>query len=302
MRIIKSILFFLILLLLIGNKKEEKVPQRIVSLAPGFTETLIDLGLKDKIVGVTTSSDYLEEVKDVEKIGFYMKPSLEKIVALSPDLVLATDYVGQRQTVKTLRKLGIAVEVFEEKGVKELFLEIKKIGEVCGKQEKANLLVQRMQRKIEQIRTRTASLPRPRVYVEIGYNPLFTCGKGSFIDELIEIAGGDNIASKIDKPYPRISAEFILSKNPEVIILPDMERGYDKETLKRRNAWQNVSAVLNNRIYDDIGSQMITIPSPNLILKGLPELAKRIHPEIFKSKPPPNPSPTGEEGVREGEG
>ncbi len=282
MKIIKSILFFLILLVLIGNKKEEKVPQRIVSLAPGFTETLINLGLKDKIVGVTTSSDYLKEVKDVEKVGFYMKPSLEKIVALSPDLVLATDYVGQRQTVKTLRKLGIAVEVFEEKGIKELLLEIRKIGEVCGKQEKANLLVRRMQRKIEQIRTKTASLLRLRVYVEIGYKPIFTCGRDSFINELIEIAGGENIAYKIDKPYPRVSAEFILSKNPEVIILPDMGKGYDRKTLKKRNGWQNVSAVLNNRIYDDISSQMITIPSPNLILRGLPELAKRIHPEIFE--------------------
>ena len=282
MKIIKSVLFFLILLVLIGNKKEEKVPQRIVSLAPGFTEVLISLGLKDKIVGVTTSSDYLKEVKDVEKIGFYMKPSLEKIIALSPDLVLATNYVGQRQTIKALMKLGITVEVFGVKGIKELLLEIRKIGEICGKQEKANFLVRRMQRKIEQIRTETFSLPRPRVYVEIGYNPLFTCGKGSFIDELIKIAGGENIARKINKPYPRVSAEFIISKNPEVIILPCMGRGYGKETLKKRNGWQNISAVLNNRIYDDIGSQMITIPSPNLILKGLPEIAKRIHPEIFE--------------------
>jgi len=282
MKIIKSILFFLILLVLIGNKKEEKIPQRIVSLAPGFTEVLISLGLKDKIVGVTTSSDYLKEVKEIEKIGFYMKPSLEKIIALSPDLVLATNCIEQRQAIKTLRKLEIAVEVFEEKGIRELLLEIKKIGEICGKQEKANLLVQRMQRKIEQIRTKTAFLPRPRVYVEIGYKPLFTCGKGSFIDELIEIAGGENIAYKINKLYPRVSAEFIISKNPEVIILPYMERNYGKETLRERNGWQNISAVLNNRIYDDIGSQMITIPSPNLILKGLPELAKRIHPEIFE--------------------
>ena len=269
-----------------GKEKNEisqlkKPPQRIISLAPGFTETLIDLGLQNRIVGVTTSCDYLKEVKEVERIGLYMKPSLEKIVGLSPDLVFATNYVGQRQTVRALEKLGIRVEVFEEKGIEGLFLEIKKMGEVCGKQEKANFLIQRMQKRIEEVRTRSSSLSRPRVYVEVGYNPLFTCGKGSFIDELIEIAGGENIAHEIDKPYPRVSAEFIISRNPEVIILPYMGRGYGKESVKRRNGWQGISAVLNGRIYDDIGPQIITILAPNLILKGLPELAKRIHPEIF---------------------
>jgi len=269
-----------------GKEKNEisqlkKPPQRIISLAPGFTETLIDLGLQNRIVGVTTSCDYLKEVKEVERIGLYMKPSLEKIVGLSPDLVFATNYVGQRQTVRALEKLGIRVEVFEEKGIEGLFLEIKKMGEVCGKQEKANFLIQRMQKRIEEVRTRSSSLSRPRVYVEVGYNPLFTCGKGSFIDELIEIAGGENIAHEINKPYPRVSAEFIISRNPEVIILPYMGRGYGKESVKRRNGWQGISAVLNDRIYDDIGPQIITILAPNLILKGLPELAKRIHPEIF---------------------
>ena len=269
-----------------GKEKNEvsqlkKPPQRIISLAPGFTETLIDLGLQNRIVGVTTSCDYLKEVKEVERIGLYMKPSLEKIVGLSPDLVFATNYVGQRQTVRALEKLGIRVEVFEEKGIEGLFLEIKKMGEVCGKQEKANFLIQRMQKRIKEVRTRSSSLSRPRVYVEVGYNPLFTCGKGSFIDELIEIAGGENIAHEIDKPYPRVSAEFIISRNPEVIILPYMGRGYGKESVKRRNGWQGISAVLNGRIYDDIGPQIITILAPNLILKGLPELAKRIHPEIF---------------------
>jgi len=289
-----------------GKEKNEvsqlkKPPQRIISLAPGFTETLIDLGLKDRIVGVTTSCDYLKEVKEVERIGLYMKPSLEKIVGLSPDLVFATDYVGQRQTVKALEKLGIRVEVFfEEKGIEELFLRVKRIEEICGVQRKADLLIQRMQKRIDQVRTKTSSCIRPRVYVEVGYNPLFTCGKGSFIDELIEIAGGENIGHEINKPYPRVSAEFIISKNPEVIILPYMGRGYGKETLKKRKGWQRISAVLNDRIYDDIGPQTITILAPNLILNGLPELAKRIHPEIFKSNSPTKPSPTGGEGKREG--
>ncbi|MCK4245092.1 MAG: cobalamin-binding protein [Candidatus Omnitrophica bacterium] len=269
-----------------GKEKNEisqlkKPPQRVISLAPGFTETLIDLGLQNRIVGVTTSSDYLKEVKEVERIGLYMKPSLEKIVSLSPDLVFATNYVGQRQTVKTLKKLGIRVEVFEEKGIEGVFLKVKRIGEICGVPEEARRIIRKMQKRIEQIRAQTSSFNQLCVYVETGYNPLFTCGKGSFIDELIEIAGGENIAHNIDKPYPRVSAEFIISKDPEVIILPYMGRGYGKETLKRRKGWQRISAVLNGRIYDDIGSQIITIPSSNLVIKGLPELAKRIHPEIF---------------------
>lgn len=263
---------------------EDAIPKRTVCLAPSYVETLIELGLKDRIVGVTTSSDYLEEVKNIERVGFYMKPNIEKIVSLKPDLVFATGFVGQKSAVEKLKNLGIRVITFETQGMEAIFAMTKKIGELFGVQKRSQEFLDRMKKVVKETKGRTQELPRPRVYVETGYDPLFTCGQGSFIHELIEIAGGKNIAGDIDKPFPRVSAEFILSKDPEVIILPYMGRGFGKEALKKRNGWGKISAVRTGRVYDDIGYNVITIPSPRLILYGLPELLKKIHPGIVKEK------------------
>ena len=257
-------------------------PERVVTLAPSYDETLIELGLKDKIVGVTTSSDYLKELKAVERVGLYMKPNIEKIVSLRPDLVLATSFIAEKSTVAKLSALGIKVVVIEMQKTEDIFAGIKQLGDIFRIQKRAQELIAVMNDVIKQTKRETERLPRPRVYVETGYDPLFTCGRGSFIHDLIEMAGGDNIAAEIKQPFPRISSEFILSKDPEVIILPYMGRTFGKEALKKRNGWQNISAVKNTRIYDDLDSHAITIPTPRLILYGLPELLKRIHPEITK--------------------
>lgn len=262
------------------SQRSEGEPQRIVSLAPVYTETLIELGLRDRLVGVTPFSDYLKETEDIEKIGFFAQPSLEKIVSLKPDLVLVADYVGQESTYKILERLGIKVVVFRREGVKDIFEMVEEIGRLCSKEKEARKLLKEMKATIDEVKRKVKGLERPRVYVEIGYNPLFTAGKGSHIDDLIEIVGGENIAKEIDKPYPRISQEFVIQKDPEVIILPYMGRYYTKESVKKRSGWKDISAVKNNQVYDDIGTRAITIASPNLILKGLPELAKRIHPEV----------------------
>ncbi len=288
-RICVSILILPVFLLSIPQARSEprhlqrnkgEWPQKIVSLAPAYTETLIELGLKDRIMGVTPFSDYLEETRDMERVGFYTQPSLEKIVSLRPDLVLVADYVGQASISKALERLGIKVVVFRHRGVKGIFEMVEEIGRLGDKWKEARNLLKEMEEVIDEVKRKVKGLERPRVYVEIGYNPLFTAGKDSHIDDLIEIVGGENIAKEIDKPYPRISQEFIIQKDPQVIILPYMGRGYTKESVKKRSGWENISAVRNDRIYDDIGTQAIAIASPNLILKGLPELAKRIHPEV----------------------
>ncbi len=278
-----QVLWVLVLLLFSLSASGGETPQRIVSLAPGFSETLIALGMVERIVGVTTSSDYLKELRPKKRVGLYMKPSLEGIVALKPDLVLATSYVGQGQVVRNLRGLGMEVETFGyREGLEGIFEMVRRIGRLCACREKSDALIKKMQGTVAQTGQMCAGLKRPRVYVEVGYNPLFSCGKGSFINELIEIAGGENIAGDIDKPYPRLSCEFIIRKNPEIIIFPYMGRDYAKEAVKKREGWRGICAVREGRLYDDIGPQTITIPSPNLVLKGLPELAKRIHPEVFK--------------------
>ncbi len=257
-----------------------KIPRRVVCFAPSYAETLIELGLKDRIVGVTESSDYLEELKNVDRVGGYINPSIEKIISLEPDIVLAAGFAGQRPVIRKLNELGVEVVVFEAMGIEEIFGMVKSIGEVFGVEDRSMELVLRMREVIGNITGKTCCLPKPSVYVEVGFKPLFTCGKGSFIHELIEIAGGKNIAGDIKKPFPQVSAEFVLSKDPEVIILSYMGRNFGKEVLFKRYRWGKISALRKGRVYDDIGFHVITIPSPRLVLNGLPELAKRIHPGI----------------------
>lgn len=262
------------------------VPERIVSLAPSYDEILIELGFQDRIVGVTTSSDYLKEVKCAERVGLWSKPNIEKIVALKPDLVLATGFAGQQTAAEKLSALGLRVVVIDEtQGIEEIFAKTGQIGDILGTPARTEALLKRMRAVVATTRRLTAAFPsRPRVYLETGSDPLFTCGKGSFIHELIEIAGGHNIAGDIAQPFPRISSEFVLNSDPEVIILPYMGRNFGKEALKQRKGWAKISAIKTGRIYDDIGSQVITIPSPRLILYGLPALLKRIHPEIVQGE------------------
>ncbi|MDD5676366.1 MAG: cobalamin-binding protein [Kiritimatiellae bacterium] len=263
---------------------EDTAPKRIISLAPSYDETLIELGLKDRIVGVTTSSDYLEEVKHAARIGVYAKPNIEKIVALKPDLVLATGFAGQQSADDKLSALGLHVIVLDDtQGIEEIFATTRQIGDILGIPARTEALLKRMRGAIATARRLTETLPaRPRVYLETGCDPLFTCGKGSFIHEMIEIAGGKNIAGDISQPFPRISSEFVINRDPEVIILPYMGRNFGKEALKQRQGWEKIAAIKTGRVYDDIGSQVITIPSPRLILYGLPALQKRIHQESIQ--------------------
>jgi iron complex transport system substrate-binding protein len=263
---------------------EDAAPKRIVSLAPSYDEILIELGLQDRIVGVTTSSDYLEEVRRAERIGLWVKPNIERIVALKPDLILATGFAGQQSAAEKLSALGLRVVVLDEtQGIAEIFAKTRQIGDILKEPARTAALLKRMRATVATTRRLTAALPsRPRVYMETGYDPLFTCGKGSFIHEMIEAAGGQNIAGAIAQPFPRISSEFVINSDPEVIILPYMGRNFGKEALKQRKGWEKISAIKTGRVYDDIGPQVITIPSPRLILYGLPELLKRIHPEIIQ--------------------
>ena len=279
-------IFILFFSLTIGSYvlAETAVPGRIVCLAPSYDEILIELGLQDRIVGVTTSSDYLEEVKRAERVGLWSKPNIEKIVALKPDLVLATGFAGQQSAAEKLSALGLHVVVLDEtQGIEEIFAKTRQIGDILGIPARTETLLKRMRATAATTKRLTATVSsRPRVYMETGFAPLFTCGKGSFIHEMIEIAGGKNIAGDIAQPFPRISSEFVINSDPEVIILPYMGRNFGKEALKQRKGWEKIAAIRTGRVYDDIGSQVITIPSPRLILYGLPALLKRIHPEIMQ--------------------
>lgn len=259
-----------------------QVPQRIVSLAPSNTEILFALGLGDKVVGVSDLSDYPPEAKTKPKVGGF-KPSLESIVALNPDLVLVFwggDIVGQLEGAK------IAVAVLAPSNLESVFKDIELVGQLTGSQAKARELTAQMRQEVAAIKAITDQAPRPKVFVEVDAtdpSKPWTVGATSFFHDLITLAGGQNIAAAIATAGAQMSAEEILRANPDLIILADAPYGVTAEAVKARAGWNTIAAVQKGAIYplDDQMTAITNRPGPRLT-QGLKELAKLIHPELFR--------------------
>ncbi len=247
---------------------------RIVSLSPFITESLYILGLQNEIVG-TTIYDRTPGMQSRSKVGTLLTINIEKIVSLKPDLVLATDLTPSQQLDK-LKKFGIKVETFcFWKSAKTLFSEFVRLGKVVGKEKPARDLIKKINREIAIIYNKVKKLPRPRVVVEIGVNPLWVAPKRSFINDYIILAGGKNVGPEISG---RVNREFLIKLNPDVIIISDM--GFSaKEEVKRWHRYPVVSAVKNKRIYI-INADDLCSPTPPRFLHTLKILVKLFHPEI----------------------
>ncbi|MDP3786685.1 MAG: cobalamin-binding protein [Candidatus Omnitrophota bacterium] len=252
---------------------------RIISVTPSATEIACALGLFDNLVGVSTFCDYPQEVKSKEKIGSFSDPSIEKIISLKPDLVLATG-LEQAYTVLKLKKMNINVFIVDPKNFEEFFACVKGIGEICGRQFQSAALIESMRSSIARISEKVDLVKeseRPKVYLEIWHDPIMTVGKGSLVDEMIKIAGGINITSDAPRPFSQFSPELIIERNPDVIILGYMNMGVSATgAVSKRLGWQNINAVRYGRVYDDIDSDLLFRPGPRLV-RGTEELYKRFY-------------------------
>ncbi|MBS7643422.1 cobalamin-binding protein [Candidatus Bathyarchaeota archaeon] len=263
-----------------------KIPERIVSLSPSNTEILFALGLGPKVVGVTKFCDYPPEVLhrvrngSIAVIGGFVDPSIERIVALNPDLVLAATRL-QENVVNELEKMGLRVIALDPHNLSQILVDIKLVGKACGKSGEAEMLANEMKRVIDFIFSRTKNVPnRPRVYYEVWFEPLYSIGPGTWQNELIEMAGGVNIFADAKQAYPIVSSEAVIQRDPEIIIVSiGYMGGVKKEDFEKRPGWSAISAVKNNRIYE-IDEDLVVRPGPRII-QGLEQLAKFIHPEIF---------------------
>jgi iron complex transport system substrate-binding protein len=227
-------------------------PKRIVSLAPNITEILYVLGLGERLVGVTQFSSYPEEASLKPKVGSYINLNVEKIISLSPELVIGTVDGNEPGIVSLLEQAGIQVFIVNPRKVKQIIDTIASIGEVCGVKEKADIIVGQLNRRVNRVTRRIASRERPLVFLQINVRPIMTVNRNTYHHDLIRLAGGRNMA---------------------------MERGGRFE--KARQAWlrwKSIPAVRNNRVYL-IDSDLIDRPSPRII-EGLEEMAKIIHPEV----------------------
>ncbi len=248
-----------VIIILGSQKHHEEIsvparnPERIVSLAPDITEILYALGLGDKIIAVDSDSDYPPEATRKQKVGTFWKPSTEAILTMKPDLVITQWFAEQKSAADTLDQLGYQTLVLSMQKFSELSEVINKIGKATGTPDKAKQLSNDIENKINELKAKYNRTEKIKVLWVIQDEPLRIAGRDTFLNELIEAAGGENAIGKTLQQYPSISAEVIISCGAEVIIQSAMSKDNLESQQKNAelfwNKYPNLPAVKNGRIY-----------------------------------------------------
>ena len=256
-------------------------PQRVISLAPSITEIIYALGQENRLKGVTRYSDFPIEATNLPKVGSYVRPDLERIVALKPDLCIATKDGNPKEVIDRLETLKIPVYVVNPRNLKTVLETIKEIGRILNAVGNAENLLTNLQDRIQRVSALISrDTYRPGVFLQIGISPIVSVGTDTFLHELIVLAGGKNLADG-DTPYPRFSREQVLALAPEIFIVTSMARQAIFEQVKAEwRRWPTMPAVRDERIFL-VDSNLLDRPTPRLV-DGLELLVKLIHPELHE--------------------
>ena len=256
-----------------------RAPERIVSLSPGHTEILFAIGAGEKLVGADRFSDFPEAAKALPKID-YSNPNLEALVALRPDLVIASG--RQRMLLPAFEQAGLKVLLVEEPGSVAGVLErIRLLGQVTDHVPQAEDLAARLQERVTAVTEKVKEITAgPRVYHEIDPK-LYSAAPNSFIGNLYVLLKAQNIAQSGTSPFPQLTAEAIIQADPEVILLGDGRLpGGAPDEVKRRAGWGVISAVKSNRVYP-VEDNLVSRPGPRVV-DGLEQVARLLYPELFR--------------------
>lgn len=263
----------------------DKPAQRIVSMAPSITEVLYAVGAGSQMVGRDSFSNYPEEAKSLADIGGSDGTySYETIASLKPDLVVAAQ-INTPEQVKAIEDLGIKVVYLSNPTtLDEMYDLLKEAGLLTGHSADADQLVTSLQARVDAVKQKVAaSSVKPVVFYELdGSDPSkpWTSGAGTFLDQLIQMAGGTNAGSVMTDAWGQLSLEQILVQNPDIILLGDSNYGTTVEQVTAREGWQEIKAVKDAKIYP-FNDDLVSRPGPRMV-DGLEELARLIHPELFK--------------------
>jgi iron complex transport system substrate-binding protein len=256
--------------------------QRIVSTAPRITETLFALGLGPRVVGVTIYCKFPEEALRLPKIGTLLKPDVEAIVALRPDLVVVSDQHGH--LAEQLSRLHIPSVEMQSQNLDAIYAGARAIGKAAGAVDAAERMIQGMQSQLQEIAQRTAGQPQPTVAFIVGHTAgrlegLVAGAGSSYFSDLLRYAGGSNVFADVVTPYPKISLEEILSRDPDVIMeLSGDTRPKQEEVLALWQSKRSLKAVRSGRVYA-LESTPFLVPGPRAV-DAVKQVLRLIHPEI----------------------
>ena len=254
-------------------------PERLVSIGPSITAFLFALGAGPRVVGVDDFSDEPAEAATRDHVGG-IKVNFEKVVSLKPDLVFSVKFSDG--TIEKLQAASLTVVVVDPQSVADVAKTATLLGKAVGAD--GDALSRSIEQRVDTVKTKTAAITnRPRVYHEIDASDpakIFTVGPGSYINDLIDIAGGTNIAARTTSAYPQLSAEEVLRSDPEVIVLAASDYSAKPAQVAARQGWSVIAAVKNGRIVT-IEPNLINRPGPR-VGEAAETYAKLVHPEIFR--------------------
>ncbi|WP_145410130.1 ABC transporter substrate-binding protein [Paenibacillus xylanexedens] len=261
----------------------EKAPAKIVSVSPAETESLFALGLDEQIVGVSDFDDYPEAATTKPKMGGVSKPNEESIIAADADIVF-TGISMNEEAVKKFRDLGIVIFKTDPKSVDDVANNIETFGQITDTQEKAQELIAKMKQDVTDVTEAVKAVkPEEKKNVYVEFSPGWTVGKGEFMDELITLAGGNNVASDL-QGWNEINEENIIAANPDVILYANDVIDENSKTLdqiiKARSGWDQITAVKDDAVIG-LDANLLSRPGPR-VTEGLKAVAKAIYPDLFQ--------------------
>jgi len=249
-------------------------PHRVICLMPTVTDTVFALGAGDEVIAISDYTKYPAAALKKPSVGDLIKPSIETILSLHPDLVIGMQPKGPMEVTDQLERAGIPIFLVSPHGIAGIFQSIESVGMALNRTPQADELVHRLQQRVDAVRARTKDLPTPRVFMPIWYDPITTIGKNAFITEVIEAAGGHSVTDDLSTEWPQISMEVVLERAPDALLLV---RGGKTtlQVLQDRPGWSSMTAIKERRAYyvDD----RINFASP-VAIDALEDLAKQFHP------------------------
>jgi iron complex transport system substrate-binding protein len=249
-------------------------PHRVICLMPSVTDTVFALGAGEDVVGISNYTKYPAAALTKPSVGDLIKPSIETILSLHPDLVIGFQPKGPMDVTEQLERAGIPIFLVSPHGIAGIMHSVETIGQALNRSQSAAELITTLQGRVDAVKARTKGLPAPRVFMPVWYDPITTIGRNAFITDIIAAAGGRSVTDDLPEEWPTISMEVALDRAPDALLLV---RGgkTTMHVLESRPGWSSMKAVQEKRAYyvDD----RINFPSP-VAIDALEDLAKQFHP------------------------